>query len=195
MVTRPAGNQGGVLEEGLQELIADIRELGVVVDLRTSMHEKFAIIDNTILWHGSLNILSHRDTSESMLRIPSSAACSQIAQFVTSPVRRRVKTKGEEVDLGTRENPDCLQCSRSMMWKRGQYGIYFECVDGCGGRIDPNHLYSNRWGRSSTRAATGRVCPRCGSLMTRRTGRHGLFFGCTRYPQCCHTEPIQGSSY
>jgi len=194
LVTRPLGNEGGILEEGLQELIADILRLGVVVDLRSSMHEKFAIIDNAILWHGSLNILSHRDTSESMLRIPSSAACSQMARFVTSSAGRRRGAEEEEVDLGRRENPDCLQCSRPMVWKNGRYGVYFECETGCSGRIDPNRSYSNRGpnrrGRSSRPVATGRVCPRCGSPMTRRPGRHGLFFGCTRYPQCRHTERI-----
>ena len=27
-------------------------------------------------------------------------------------------------------------------------------------------------------------CPRCGSAMRRRSGRHGLFWGCSRYPGC-----------
>jgi hypothetical protein len=35
------------------------------------MHEKIGVIDNQILWHGSLNILSHNDTRESMLRFDS----------------------------------------------------------------------------------------------------------------------------
>jgi hypothetical protein len=205
LVTRPPGNQGGVLEKGLQELIADIQRLGVVVDLRASMHEKFAIVDNAILWHGSLNILSHRGTSESMLQIPSSAACSQMARVVTPPVRR--KPGGEEddgVDLGERENPNCPECFGLMVWKNSRYGTYFECETGCGGKIDPVRSSSKprprspkapgkagaRGSRSSTAVATSKVCPHCGSPMAQRTGRHGLFLGCTGYPYCHHTEPI-----
>lgn len=33
-------------------------------------------------------------------------------------------------------------------------------------------------------------CPRCGSRMRRRSGRHGLFYGCTRYPGCKGTRNI-----
>jgi DNA-binding helix-hairpin-helix protein with protein kinase domain len=33
-------------------------------------------------------------------------------------------------------------------------------------------------------------CPRCGSLMRRRSGRYGQFWGCSRYPQCHGTRKI-----
>lgn len=33
-------------------------------------------------------------------------------------------------------------------------------------------------------------CPRCGSPMVRRTGRHGPFWGCPGYPGCRGTLPI-----
>jgi hypothetical protein len=64
-------------------LIAALRDLGATVDARAQMHEKIAILDGHILWHGSLNILSHRDTHESMLRIDSPTACQQIGRFVS----------------------------------------------------------------------------------------------------------------
>ncbi len=28
------------------------------------------------------------------------------------------------------------------------------------------------------------ICPRCGSLLKRRNGKHGSFFGCGSYPKC-----------
>lgn len=183
LVTRPPGDMGGVLDEGLEELVEGIRELGIVVDHRARMHEKFAIIDNKILWHGSLNILSHRDTSESMLRIPSSAACAQMARFVTSPARKKPGEMEEEVDLSDKENPECPECSFPTVWKTGRYGIYFDCEKGCGGKVD-----SAKKRRTSSRE---RKCPQCGSLMVRRTGKYGPFLGCTRYPDCSHTEKVQ----
>jgi len=35
------------------------------------MHEKVVAIDGRVFWHGSLNVLSHSSTFESMLRIES----------------------------------------------------------------------------------------------------------------------------
>jgi len=31
-------------------------------------------------------------------------------------------------------------------------------------------------------------CPKCGSVMALRKGKHGEFKGCTNYPECTHTE-------
>lgn len=42
--------------------------LGLHVTMRDRIHEKLAIIDEAILWEGSLNILSHANTSERMNR-------------------------------------------------------------------------------------------------------------------------------
>ncbi|MBY0550802.1 MAG: helix-turn-helix domain-containing protein [Candidatus Obscuribacterales bacterium] len=42
-------------------------------NLRRDIHEKLAIIDNKVLWEGSLNILSHGKTHERMRRLESRA--------------------------------------------------------------------------------------------------------------------------
>ena len=73
------------------ETIRELRKVGFIVDLRAKMHEKIAIIDGEVLWHGSLNILSHRDTSESMLRLESRALCEELARCLSSPTGRREK--------------------------------------------------------------------------------------------------------
>jgi len=185
LVTQPPKHQGGVLGEKAREVISGIMKLDMVVDLRAAMHEKFAIIDNRILWHGSLNILSHKDTSESMFRILSSGACRQIARFVTSPGTWKFGAEEEEIDSAQRGNPDCPKCSGPMVmvmvWKKGRFGIYFECEAGCGGKTNQ---------KSYRREETQKICPKCGSPMARRTGKHGSFLGCTGYPRCRHTERI-----
>lgn len=35
---------------------------------------------------------------------------------------------------------------------------------------------------------TDRTCKKCGAMMLERIGKNGLFFGCSRYPECDHTE-------
>jgi DNA topoisomerase-1 len=36
---------------------------------------------------------------------------------------------------------------------------------------------------------TGQACPVCGSPLVIRYGRFGKFIGCSKYPECTHTEP------
>ncbi len=42
----------------------------------------------------------------------------------------------------------------------------------------------------SDAAKAVRVCPRCGSVLRKRSGRYGEFIGCTGYPDCRYTEDI-----
>lgn len=49
-------------------LMHALESMGVHVTLKQDAHEKLAVIDDSILWEGSLNILSHRKTSERMRR-------------------------------------------------------------------------------------------------------------------------------
>jgi ssDNA-binding Zn-finger/Zn-ribbon topoisomerase 1 len=36
-------------------------------------------------------------------------------------------------------------------------------------------------------------CPKCGKQMVKRTGKKGEFMACTGYPECKHTENIDGA--
>lgn len=40
------------------------------------------------------------------------------------------------------------------------------------------------------KAAGGRLCPVCGCMMKKRSGRYGEFWGCSGYPKCRHTENV-----
>jgi hypothetical protein len=33
------------------------------------------------------------------------------------------------------------------------------------------------------------ICPKCNSAMVLRSGPHGKFMGCSKYPECKHTSP------
>ena len=39
------------------------------------------------------------------------------------------------------------------------------------------------------------ICPECGSKLLIRTGKYGLFVGCSGYPDCTHTEQIRRLGY
>ena len=186
LVTRPPGDQGGVLEHGLPELIDSLRKMGVVVDERARMHEKLAFIDRHCLWHGSLNILSHHDTSESMLRVESPGACEQVGSFV---VGRKWGGK-EDLDLAREENPRCVSCGRPMVWNDGKFGIWFQCE--CGHKADasgrPRRLRGQRSAQPAIQPSTATTalgnCPQCGKPLREKTGRYGRFIGCSGWPRC-----------
>lgn len=58
-----------------------MQELGIEV-LRTLGHQrKLAIIDDNVLWEGSLNILSQYDSCEVMRRIKSDVAVKEMVMF------------------------------------------------------------------------------------------------------------------
>jgi len=187
LVTRPPGDQGGILEQGLPELIESLRNLGVVVDERARMHEKLAFIDRHILWHGSLNILSHHDTSESMLRVESAGACEQVGSFV---VGRKWGGK-EAFDLAREENPRCVACGKPMVWNDGKFGIWFQCE--CGQKADASGRPKRARGGQRSAPAPSQPstpttalgnCPQCGKPLREKTGRYGRFVGCSGWPRC-----------
>ena len=63
--------------------IKKLRNIGVKVKVCNDLrHRKISIIDRSILWEGSLNMLSHRNSKELMRRTESARMCRQIASFV-----------------------------------------------------------------------------------------------------------------
>lgn len=66
---------------GFQDCCKALSSIMVHVNDRSDIHEKLAIVDDSILWEGSLNILSHSKTRERMRRLVSSA---EVAAAVTT---------------------------------------------------------------------------------------------------------------
>lgn len=59
-----------------------MQDLGIDVLMTGGHHRKLAIIDDDILWEGSLNILSQNDSCEIMRRIHSHEDVKQMIQFI-----------------------------------------------------------------------------------------------------------------
>ncbi len=53
-----------------------------VITCNDMRHRKLAIIDNDILWEGSLNMLSQNGSKEIMRRVVSKELCQQMLQFI-----------------------------------------------------------------------------------------------------------------
>lgn len=65
-----------------EKSIAMLQDIGVEVLFTGEHHRKLAIFDRTILWEGSLNILSQSESCEIMRRIASQEQAQQMLDFI-----------------------------------------------------------------------------------------------------------------
>lgn len=80
--TRPSSEQDIVMATQSELAIDALLEIGVKVLFTGGHHRKLAIIDEQILYEGSLNILSQRDSCEVMRRIDSSVLARQMIDHI-----------------------------------------------------------------------------------------------------------------
>lgn len=80
--TKPIDEHDPYFASQALESIGLLQELGITVLFTGGHHRKLAIIDQQILWEGSLNILSQNDSCEIMRRIESVELASQLRRFV-----------------------------------------------------------------------------------------------------------------
>jgi hypothetical protein len=110
-----------------------LEQIGCVVDGRSRMHQKVIIIDERIVWNGSLNALSFaRGTDELMVR-----AVSQELARGTALMLAKLPISLERAleEASKAENPRCDRCGGRMFYEETSGGsIYFECEQGCGYR-------------------------------------------------------------
>ncbi len=127
-VTRPPAQNGSVpLENGLRAIEA-LKRMGVAVDLRHSAHEKIVVVDERIVWIGSLNPLSHTSrTSEVMFRVDDATLAEHLAGVLA--VRPRPQGGSWIEDFICEENPRCERCGGLSVYRFGRFGGYFECLE------------------------------------------------------------------
>lgn len=129
IVTLPPYQQPAAAEE-IGEVLKGLEEVGFTVAFRSMIHEKFAIVDDRVLWLGALDILSHKDTYHTMLRICSETACRMMTMLQSWPEM----LGGDKATPGF-ANPKCGQCGGLMVSKSGTHGYFFQCFD-CGNKED-----------------------------------------------------------
>ncbi len=180
-VTRPPKNNGSIPVEQGKAALDGLEHMGCVVDTRGEIHEKVVVIDDAIVWFGSLNPLSHTArTDEVMARIEGKDLALQISIFMALDHGVRPDTAE---GISTRaENPRCPICGARTSYRKGPYGPYWDCEE-CDWR---ERFDRPRWQRKSSGQQKGEPsqCNKCGEPMTLRSSRHGEFYGCTAYPAC-----------
>lgn len=105
---------------------------------------------------------------------------------------------------GTPDGPkvDCPQCGKPMRRIKGPKGFFWGCVgyaEGCKTTLPDDN------GKPGTRQTSNAPakpqnqpagpiypCPKCRKPMRQRNGPKGLFWGCSGWPDCAHTQPDEG---
>lgn len=67
VMTRPADAFQGCSKEAARIAIERLETMGVIVHCRDSIHQKYAVIDDQLVWYGSINLLSFGSSQESMM--------------------------------------------------------------------------------------------------------------------------------
>ncbi|MCG6536206.1 MAG: phospholipase D-like domain-containing protein, partial [Syntrophales bacterium LBB04] len=69
VVTRPATDFRD--NQALKEILDMIQTTGITLVYKSSIHQKFAVFDQLIIWYGSINLLSFGHSEESIMRLES----------------------------------------------------------------------------------------------------------------------------
>lgn len=110
--------------EGYRAIEASLGEWGVTVIHKFHMHEKVVVIDDGILWQGSLNPLSFSDSQEVMERRDS----REVVDHYSKTLRL-----AELLELYVTGQGECPFCGSELMPAEGRdEPFYWRCVeDGC----------------------------------------------------------------
>jgi flagellar biosynthesis GTPase FlhF/ribosomal protein L37AE/L43A len=183
-VTRPPSRNGSISPDQGRDALDSLEAMGCTVDTRWEIHQKVVIIDDEIVWFGSLNPLSHTNrTDETMLRLVSRPAALQMATFLS--VTEKMRAEKAEGLAVCGENPRCNSCNSRTTYRQGKWGPYWECEDKCGWTESLKaHQSSSTPLDGQGSPAENPSCPKCKAQTVSRRGPYGPFWGCSRYPAC-----------
>jgi len=83
VITRPAEDFKDKDLTAWQTALNYLRSSGVVVVFKSNIHQKFAIMDEKIVWYGSINLLSFGSAEESIMRLESSNIANELIRTIT----------------------------------------------------------------------------------------------------------------
>ena len=196
-VTRPPKLNGSIPEPVGREALQMLEGIGAVVDYRAKIHQKVCLIDNEIVWWGSVNALSHMGHADEMMTRTVNGEFAKIV--ATHMCKRPISAPKAQTTVAEAENPRCERCDGHSVLKDGQHGLYFECELRCGWkrnmhvemRRTRSHGGSGERSRASNLPDEGSPCPDCGAKTRLQQGRFGQFYSCVRYPECNGTVNVK----
>ncbi|MCD6287826.1 MAG: type I DNA topoisomerase [Candidatus Hydrogenedentes bacterium] len=85
----------------------------------------------------------------------------------------------------------CEQCGKPMVIRRGRFGQFLACSGFPECRNSRNLDQNGEKIERKPPEKTDKKCPKCGAFMVIRTSARGKFYGCSKYPKCRGTAPME----
>jgi phosphatidylserine/phosphatidylglycerophosphate/cardiolipin synthase-like enzyme len=82
VITRPHQDDKKA-SKSIQESLEILRNSGIDVITKSSIHQKFCIIDHKVVWYGSINLLGYGNSEESMMRLVSSGIAFELTNSIS----------------------------------------------------------------------------------------------------------------
>lgn len=181
-VTRPPHLNGSMDPALGREALNSLEAIGCTVDCRAKIHEKVVLIDKKIVWHGSLNALSHTHrTDEIMTRLVNQGFAETLSAQMS---KRRTSNEKAARGFADAENPRCGRCGHRTYYDEGKYGPFFKCEESACGWSENLTKEHRAGGGNSDLPSDGPSCPICNSMTRLRNGPYGPFYRCIKAPAC-----------
>ena len=197
VLTRQASDHDEIMRQQASVAMKEFEEIGVVVlPFKGMVHRKLAIVDREILWEGSLNILSQRESQEIMRRFEGKDTAKQMITFL-----KLDKNIGQVGENKLRRCPHCESPGAWLWTDKGLFGQWTFCL--VGGHAENKlpkseaeikakraKLTKLRKSRKATTEEGAPICPEHELVMVHRKGPYGEFWGCPKFPRCRVTHKI-----
>ena len=82
-VTRPTDTYKEKDRPVLEETLASLQASGVRMVSKANIHQKFAVIDQKIVWYGSINLVSYGSAQESLMRLESPNIAQELLKVIS----------------------------------------------------------------------------------------------------------------
>lgn len=124
VVTKPLSEREKSHQATAKNVEQGLRDWGVAVIHKSGMHEKIVLVDDRIIWSGSLNPLSFSNTREVMER--------RVSERIVDRYKRTLRTH-EMIDEHARGECVCPVCDGELVPSDGKdAAFYWKCIDnGC----------------------------------------------------------------
>lgn len=83
IITRPPSDFKEKEQKNVIDITTRLEEYGIKVTYRSGFHQKFTVIDNEIVWYGSVNFLSFGIAEESIMRFTNQDIAGQLLDTIS----------------------------------------------------------------------------------------------------------------
>ncbi|WP_457554100.1 type I DNA topoisomerase [Desulfobacula sp.] len=114
--------------------------------------------------------------------------------------KKSLEAAGEDMisvkGVGIKTDLSCPSCGKQLNIKIGKNGHFLACTGYPDCSFTSNYLRDKKGSLSIVEKVIDNTkvkdCIKCGKPMVQKEGRFGMFLACTGYPECKHTESVNG---